>query len=259
MNTAVSRPVRVQLTSASLKIIALVTMTLDHIGHVFAIPLLYGLHPLPWLYEILRTVGRVAFPLYAFMLAEGCRHTRDVKKYLLRLAAFALVSEIPYNLAGYKNYTAPNGQNVFFTLFLGLCACYVARLLEENNKNALWSAPVAALLSASAYFLSTDYVWYGVLFVWLCYVTHNKNTAVRFAVLTVGLLLIAKPWDVFMHPGVQSYIETCARQFFGSLVALPLLFVYNGQKGQLRMHKYFFYAYYPAHLLLLWGVYVLVF
>ncbi len=248
----------IRITSAVLKITALVTMTLDHIGHMFAIPLLYVTTPVPMLYYVLRTVGRVAFPLYAFMLSEGCRHTQNVKKYLLRMAVFAAVSEIPFNLVCGKTLSYPEGQNVFFTLFLGLCACYIVRLLEENGKSILWSIPVTALLCASAFVLSTDYAWYGVLFVWLCSVTHKLQPALRCAILAVGLLLIAQPWEVFSHPGVQVYASNCARQFFGSIVALPLILLYNGQKGNLRMHKYFFYAYYPAHLLLLWLLYTLV-
>lgn len=255
--TKTDSPVRV--TSAVLKIVALVTMTLDHAGHVFIIPLMYGSHPVPWLYFALRTVGRVAFPLYAFMLSEGCRHTKNIQKYLLRMAVFAAVSEIPFNLACNKTLSYPEGQNVFFTLFLGLCACYVVRLLEENGKSFLWSIPVTALLCASAFVLSTDYAWYGVLFVWLCCVTNKTKPAVRFCILAVGLLLIAKPWEIFLHPGVQGYVTNSLRQFFGSLVAVPLILAYNGQKGKLRMHKYFFYAYYPAHLLLLWLLLQLLF
>lgn len=255
--TKTTSPVRV--TSATLKIVALVTMTLDHIGHVFAMQLVFGAHPAAWLYYTLRTVGRVAFPLYAFLLSEGCRYTKNIKSYLLRLAVFAAVSEIPYNLASARTLSYPKGQNVFFTLFLGLCACYIVRLLEENNKNILWSIPVTALLCASAWFLATDYAWYGVLFVWLCCVTKKLPAAACFGILAVGLLLIAKPWDIFIHHGAQSYIDNSARQFFGSLVALVLMALYNGQKGKLRMHKYFFYAYYPAHLLILWLLLQLLF
>lgn len=238
------------VTSASLKVIALVCMTLDHIGHVFAIPLLYAQPSLAWLYYLLRTVGRTAFPLYAFMIAEGCRHTKNIRKYLGLMAVFAVVSELPYNLASSASWFDASAQNVYFTLFLGLCACYVVRLLEENGKNILWSVPVAALLCASAFFLETDYSWYGVLFIWLCAVTHKQKNAVRIPVLLFGLLLIARPWQIILNGAATAYINNICMQFFGSLPALLLMLSYNGQRGHLRVHKYFFYAYYPAHLLL---------
>lgn len=239
------------VTSATLKIIAIVTMTLDHIGHVFAIALIYAQPSLYWLYYLLRTVGRIAFPLYAFMIAEGCRYTKNIKKYLGLMALFAVISEIPFNLAGNRTLTDPESQNVFFTLFLGLVACYVVRLLHENGKNILWSAPVTALLCASAYFLATDYSWYGVLFIWLCAVTHGQKLPVRIPVLLVGLLLIARPWRLLTEGFSMSVLDNACMQFFGSCIALVPICRYNGEKGRLRMHKYFFYAYYPAHLLIL--------
>ncbi len=239
------------ITSAHLKIIALVCMTLDHIGHVFALPMLYATPALAWLYYLLRTVGRIAFPLYAFMIAEGCRYTKNIKKYFGLLAVFAVVSEIPYNIAGNGTWLDSSAQNVYFTLFLGLAACYVVRIFKENGKHILWSVPVAALLCASAYFLATDYSWYGVLFIWLCAVTHEQKNAVRIPVLVFGLLLIARPWQIVQNDFAFAYIENSCMQFFGSLPALFLILQYNGERGNLKINKYFFYAYYPAHLLIL--------
>lgn len=239
------------VSSANLKIIALVCMTLDHIGHVFYIPMLTASPVFGLLYTLLRFVGRIAFPLYAFMIAEGCRHTKNIKKYFGLLAIFAVVSEIPFNIAGNATWLDSEAQNVYFTLFLGLAACYVVRILKENGKHILWSVPVAALLCASAYFLSTDYSWYGVLFIWLCAVTQEQKNGVRIPVLLVGLLLIARPWQIIQNDFSVAYIENSCMQFVGSLPALYLLCKYNGERGNLRINKYFFYAYYPAHLLIL--------
>ncbi len=239
------------ITSAHLKIIALVCMTLDHIGHVFALPMLYATPALAWLYYLLRTVGRIAFPLYAFMIAEGCRYTKNIKKYFALLAIFAVASENPFNIANNGEWLNSNAQNVYFTLFLGLAACYVVRIFKENGKHILWSVPVAALLCASAYFLATDYSWYGVLFIWLCAVTQEQKNAVRIPVLVFGLLLIARPWQIVQNDLAFSYIFNSCMQFFGSLPALFLLCSYNGERGNLKINKYFFYAYYPAHLLIL--------
>ena len=213
--------------------------------------MIYSQSGLVVLYYVLRTVGRIAFPLYAFMVSEGCRYTKNIKKYLGLMAIFAVVSELPYNLAAGGSWQYAQGQNVYFTLFLGLLACYVVRLLEENGKNILWSVPVAALLCASAQVLETDYAWYGVLFVWLCAVTHKLPAKYRAPILIVGLLLIGRPWQIVQSGWSANYIFNSCQQFVGSLPALALLFAYNGRRGALHVHKYFFYAYYPAHLLLL--------
>lgn len=239
-----------RVTSATMKIIALVAMTLDHFAHAFAVQLLYGETPLSSVYFLLRFAGRIAFPLYAFMIAEGCKHTKNIKKYMGLMALFALVSEVPFDLTGSGQWVDWDSQNVYFTLFLGLVACYVVRLLKEQKKNILISVPVAALLCASAYVLGTDYSWYGVLLIWLFAATENTENKIRIPVIVLGLLLIARPWNMILSGFAPAYINNAVMQFAGSLLALPLIIRYNGQRGRLRVNKYFFYAYYPAHLLL---------
>ncbi len=238
-------------TTSKLKIIALVCMTLDHIGHVFSVPMLTASPDFALLYSLLRFVGRLAFPLYAFMIAKGCIFTSNIKRYFTLLAVFAVASEIPFNLANNGQLFNANAQNVYFTLFLGLTACYVVRLLQENEKNTLWSAPVTALLCASAYFISSDYSWYGVLFIWLCAVVKDQKNAIRVPVLVFGLLLIARPWRIVQYNFALPYIDNFCLQFFGSLPTVFLICRYNGKRGPLHINKYFFYAYYPAHLLIL--------
>lgn len=226
-------------------------MTIDHFGHILVLPMVYKNPSLIDFYYLCRTIGRIAFPLYAFMIAEGCKYTKNIKKYFIHLAIFAAVSELPYNLAHSDKLWDSKSQNVYFTLFLGLTACYVVRLLRENGKNILWSAPIAGLLCASAYFLASDYMWYGVLFIWLCAITQDQKISVRIPLLVLGLIIIAKPWQIVEHNFSTAYIYTCCRQFFGGLIALWLILSYNGERGKLKINKYFFYAYYPAHLLIL--------
>ncbi|NLC03985.1 MAG: TraX protein, partial [Tissierellia bacterium] len=91
-----------------LKIIALISMVIDHYGAIFQSGI-----------DIYRIIGRLAFPIYAFLLVEGYTHTRDVKKYGRRLLIFALVSELPFDLAFYGKLSFTH-QNIFFTLFIGL-------------------------------------------------------------------------------------------------------------------------------------------
>ena len=96
------------ISALSLRVIALVTMLIDHIGGTFGIP-------------EFRYIGRISFPIFAFLIVNGFRHTHNLNKYLFRLAAFAVISEIPYNLIWSDDIAYPNSQNVFVTLFLGLC------------------------------------------------------------------------------------------------------------------------------------------
>lgn len=127
------------LTSFHLKLIALVTMVIDHVGYVFL-----GTIPL------LRTIGRAAFPIYAFLIAEGCRRTRDRKRYLLGLGAFAVISELPFDMAFgpiYQGTSLPEvdfleNTNIFYTLFFAAAAIHIFETLRRQP----W--PVQALGAA---------------------------------------------------------------------------------------------------------------
>ena len=133
------------MTGAQLKILALTAMTLDHVGAVL----------LPQV-RLLRMVGRLAMPIYCFLLGEGLRHTRSLPRYLGRLLALALLSEWPFDLA-FSSGVNWGYQNVFFTLVLGLTALALVR-------TGRWGAWIgAAGLAMLAHSLHTDYGWYGVV------------------------------------------------------------------------------------------------
>ena len=124
---------RIGITSYQLKWIAIVTMLIDHIGAV--------LFPGEM---ILRYVGRISFPIFCFLLTEGVRYTRDIRMYMLRLGGFAILSEIPYDLAFHGRVVDPRYQNVFFTLLLGVILTY---LLEHS---AEWPLKVVEILLVMA-------------------------------------------------------------------------------------------------------------
>lgn len=211
---------RFGLTSFQLKLIAIITMTIDHIGFT----LMYGGE----YYNICRIVGRTAFPIYCFLIAEGFVRTKDVKKYALRLFAFAIVSEIPFNLMITGRLFAFRYQNVFFTLLLGLLLlCWYYYFNTKNNMAvALSGVPV---FMAAAHFLNTDYSWWGVMLIFLFYAfKDNKLMAVFFA--AVSMLL---------YGGTERY----------AVLSLVPILLYNGNKG--RSMKYLFYVYYPLHILVL--------
>ena len=206
------------LDSFQLKCIAIVSMALDHTGAV--------LYPSQiWL----RCLGRIAFPIFCFLIVEGFFHTHDVRRYMGRLGVFALISEIPYDLAFRGVPLEYAHQNVFFTLLIGIGMMV---LLERNRE---WPVKAVILLLAMwlAVLIRIDYNFRGVLLIFVFYIFHES----RWLAVTAGGL-----WN-FLYQGVI--------QKYGVLSVLPLA-LYNGERG--RKMKYFFYIFYPAHLLLLYGI-----
>lgn len=235
------------LTSIHLKWIAIITMFIDHIGAVLVLN--YGylkgasfeggfFHPhgpYELAYTVCRSIGRLAFPLFAFMVVEACIHTRDIKKYLLRLFIFALISEIHFDLATSYKLADFSSQNVFFTLFLGGVAIYILNLIDiqlpKLNQTQRFILRLLAVLSMGfiAYILKTDYDFYGVIFIATLYILRNRKDLQIFSMFFLGLY-----------------------QFTACLSAIPVYF-YNGKRGN-HPNKYIFYLFYPLHLLFLYGI-----
>ena len=226
------------LTGNVLKWIAIVSMVIDHIGFVL-IETNYDekgtfLERLPWSKEqilfadsILREIGRLAFPIFCFLLVQGAIYTRNRKKYALRLFLFSLISEVPFDLACYKTPFSIDGQNVFFTLFIGLLAICALDYWKEHSIKA-WG--MVAVLAVLAQVLRTDYGAGGVLLIVLFWVF-------RFEELRRNI--VGAIWEV-IGMGVQ---EAAAMFAF-----IPIHF-YNGKRG--KGNKYVFYVFYPVHLLIL--------
>lgn len=213
-----------KLTSNQLKLLALLTMTLDHIG----------VQLLPQ-YPLLRIIGRLAFPLYAYMIAEGCTHTRNRRRYLLQMAGLALLCQIVYFFAMGSLY-----QCILVTFSLSILTVYAI------DSPTPWHAPAAfclvlfltellpLLLTNTDY--GVDYGLVGVLLpvaVWLAKTRRQKLT-----LCALFLVLLALDYG-----GVQWY----------GLAALLPLALYSGQRGKWRM-KWLFYLYYPLHLAALYGI-----
>lgn len=226
------------VTGSTLKIIAVITMFIDHFG---ACVLEHGMLRsesictnadlfsfLQMLDDIFRLIGRVAFPIFCFLLVEGFLHTKNVKKYILRLFLFAMLSEIPFDLAIRGKFWDPTGQNVFFTLLIGLLVMLLCKHFEK--KLLLQFAAMAGGLLL-AHVLHTDYSYKGILMIELLYIFRFDR---------------------------RSQILAGAFSFCWELTA-PLAFIpiwfYNGKRG--LSIRWFFYWFYPVHLLLLWGITVL--
>lgn len=267
------------LSATTLKLIAIVTMFIDHFAVVFearldaAFPFLVmddGLN-------VLRAVGRLAFPIFAFLIAEGAKKTHNIWLYLLRLGVFAAVSEVPFDLAlfgtSFKTGVIEfEHQNVFFTLFLGLLSIALLQLLEKVHLAPLSFLFVLVFAYVAEELLKTDYGAMGVICIFLFYLflqTNSKLKAVGIVgvCLLITVILSASVMVEELHyvsgrTGLMPEIFATARYNsyeIWSVAAAPLLILYNGKKGSLKINKFVFYAFYPAHLLLLWGVFVLFF
>lgn len=243
------------LSGSTIKLIAIFTMLIDHTGSAIlgrmlaqtgllslSTPTAYiqwiSAHaPLYYSYTATRLIGRIAFPIFCFLLVEGFQKTHDVKKYAFRLALFALISEIPFDLAFQNEVLEFTYQNVYFTLFFGLLCMIVLHTIQEK---ITMSSTIATLLLhivlgaldilafcylAEAIF-HTDYGWRGIACIMILYLFRNK-----------------KPCMI-----VAGCISFCWEST-APLAFIPIGF-YNGKRG-LKL-KYVFYAFYPVHLFLLY-------
>lgn len=210
-------------SSSVLKIIAVITMFIDHFGYAVVY---WSERKIPY-YQLCRDIGRIAFPIYCFMLVEGFFYTRSRLRYAGSLLAFGILSEIPFNLFLGANLRLPAYQNVFFTLFLGLLAIWGMEKIRE--KHILLIVFPAAAGMAAAYLLHTDYDFKGILLIVILYLFHYYPVP-RFV---CGALCLYWEWK--------------------AIFAWIPITLYNGKRGWMKgpALKYLFYIFYPAHLLLL--------
>ena len=246
MTETIQPSTRRGLSGTTLKYIACITMLIDHIGAScieagILRPALdsgalsedmLATDPLYLLDAVLRFTGRLAFPIFCFLLVEGFVHTHDAKRYFRRLLLFGLVSEVPFDLAFFRLPFDPSQQNVYWTLALGVLAMAGLRHFETADGAATWKgllcAGGCALLALLAH---TDYNCIGVLIICALYLTRND----RKRQCLVGAVLFA-------------YELTAP-------LAFVCIWFYNGQRGRCsKVQKWGFYWFYPAHLTLLAAV-----
>lgn len=219
------------LSGSMLKMIAVVSMLIDHTAFV--------LEPvLPWMsvsllvfqgkeitiYYLMRKIGRLAFPIYCFLISEGISHTKSKRNYSLRLFLFALISELPFNLMIAGNLFSPK-QNVFFTLLLGTHLIQVF----ESKIDSFQKTFLMLILLAAARFLRADYGVSGavlVLLLYLCRGQRTLQTVLSYPMLSGGVAAFAAFIPISMYNGKRGFIKTAAA-------------------------KYAFYLFYPLHILFL--------
>ncbi len=236
-------------SAAAMKWIAVITMLIDHIGYVCIRSYLnaFGMTLTPeaftrWntIYKLCRGIGRIAFPIFAFFLVEGFLHTKDVKKYALRLLIFSICSEIPLNLAAGRSLLYPEYQNVGFTLLMGLLMLMIISRINKSlpaekltrkqlyGKQLLLISIIAAFALVAVFIVKCDYTWKGICLIALLYYFRSQRD-------------------------IQLLAGACASSIGNTAsMAFLFLFFYNGQKG--KFPKWFFYLFYPLHLLALYGI-----
>lgn len=237
------------LSGNMLKIIGAVSMLVDHIGMIF----------FPY-HEIFRIIGRLAFPIFAFFIAQGARYTRNKQKYFFTVFTLALVCQVALHIA--RNDNPP--LNVLVTLSLSIITCYTLEALKKSlfthtssTEIALWAFALALIVGAIYVlniFWRAEYGFVGCMLAPIASLVYMPSDApdslkrfdtpqMSVALMGIGTLILA-------------LLYTTNTQFYG-LLAIPVLLLYSGSRGKAKM-KYFFYIFYPAHLLLLYAVALLI-
>ncbi len=221
------------LSGAALKRIAIITMFIDHAGatvvsylrmHYATLFTADQLADLANLYTIMRRIGRLAFPIFCFFIVEGYFHTRNVRRYALRLFALALISEFPFDYALHYGQPLMRKQNVYWTLLIGLLVIY----LVDKVLRGMLPLQMIVLIGgmALAWKMRTDYSFRGVFLIETLYIMHFS--------------------PLLQCMAGAAYVEY---ERMPTPLAFALVWLYNGRRG--KQHKYFFYFFYPAHLMLL--------
>ncbi len=224
------------LNGNQLKMIAIVAMTIDHLTSV-----IWPGYPTDWWIILLHIIGRLAAPIFWFMVAEGYHHTHDLKKYGIRLLIFAIVGHFAYNFAfgipfiPFKT-SVFNQTSVIWALFLGLIGLWVSD--HEGFKQ--WQKTLIILVLTILAFCAD---WSSIAVLAVIYMGENRgNLKKQMTCIMIWVLVYAIVYAVFINP-VYGMI-----QLFVCLT-IPLLKAYNGERGKMKNMKYLFYIYYPAHLI----------
>ena len=227
-STVYSKRLMPVLNGSALKVIAVISMVADHCAY-------YLMEEDTLLYEAMRCFGRIAFPVFTFLVVEGFRHTRNRMRYFLLLLGFAVASEVPWYLLNGADGT----HNVMFTLALGVVALAIFEKLREHRVICCFTILLIMWLAA---WLGVDYEWRGVLIIVVFYLLRGLD---KYSSPSCRMLQQICAFPIMMHYGVV-----------GALLACSVIFLYDGTRGFIQgiWAKYGFYAFYPLHLFVLYLV-----
>ncbi len=236
------------MTSFQLKLVAVLCMTIDHfqniLGQAGLMVWIPDHHTTYELSRVMNDIGRIAFPLFAFMIAEGASKTRSMPRYIGRLALFAVLSEPIYwyvhnigivnvqTLSLWEHLAGLNFTNVFVTLALGATAIYLYQQLEKTcqKKKLLWFTPILALILFIGGFVGCDYSMMGIALVVGLYLAKTKKQK--------SIVIVIWAFLIYAIYSMSNFLFAC--------VSILFIWLYNGKRGM--SVKWSFYLYYPAHL-----------
>jgi len=216
------------MNSFTLRLIAIITMAIDHIGAVLMKDSSYNI--------CFRLIGRLSFPIFCFLIVEGVFHTRNIWKYAGRMLLFAFISEIPYDLAFHDTLFYWKAQNVFWTLFLGVVLMGICVYVPIIKDEIVLQIILAAAIAYLAYNVQCDYDAKGILLIFI-----------------LGVLRKFGPYIQGIANGAYMYLLTQNTQKFAGFSGILIAF-YNGKPGPRKL-KYFFYLFYPLHLLIIYYIF----
>jgi protein traX len=218
-----------RLSGSALKVMAVLSMVIDHTAY-------YLMNHDTWLYEGMRCFGRIAFPVFALLVAEGFAHTKDRMKYFLSLLCCAVLSELPWYLLSGND----GSHNVMLTLSIGI----IALTVFEGWKHRPWLACAAiAILAFASDWLGVDYGCRGILLIVIFFLLRKRKG--DHVLHTHRLFAILLAFPLMMHYGI-----------IGAFLASLVILMYDGHRGFIKGNfgKYAFYAIYPLHLWVIWWV-----
>lgn len=234
-----SIPLPLRMSGSALKVLAVLSMVADHCAY-------FLVNHDTVVYEVMRSFGRIAFPVFAFLIAEGFAHSHNRMKYFLTLLGFAIISEIPWYLLNGNDGT----HNVMFTLAIGVIAIAAFGRLREHPILSIGSVVMFSFL---AWKFGSDYDWRGVLMIVIFYMLQRRTiepgierNQINFPSQTILQIAFTLPLMIY-YGTVGAVMASCA------------IFLYDGTRGFIsgKVAKYAFYAIYPAHLLLIAGLILL--
>lgn len=225
------------LNSDHLKLIAIAAMTIDHVTSV-----VFPGYPTDWYILLMHVIGRIAAPIFWYFIAEGFHYTHDVKKYALRLFAFAIISHFAYNFAfgipfiPFKT-SVFNQTSVIWPLAWGL----VALAINKSPRFKPWQRILLILLICAVTFPSD---WSCIAVLAILYIGEYRGCFKKqMGFMMLFVAMYAAVYAIFINTA-YGIIQLCAA------LAIPILSLYNGQKGNIKGMKWFFYIYYPVHLVI---------
>lgn len=242
---------KLDISSVWLHIFAMVFMLMDHMwATVFTNE--------QWMTQ----VGRLAYPIFAFMIVEGYSHTKSLKKYVLRLLCFAVITEIPFNLMVGNRVMYYVHQNVLWTFLISIGLMYLNDLARKKDKwwlSLITMAGTVALGYILGYITFVDYNAAGILTVLLFYFFRGRKWWCYLGQLA-GLYYI----NVELLQGLFFEVEIFGHkmeivQQGLAMLSLAFIWLYKGRQGKKsKVFQYFCYAFYPAHMLILWLISLLI-